>query len=133
MVVIVIIGILASLVGVNVVGRIEDAKIAAARAQIATFGKAVNFYRSDTGEYPDNSIGLDALIEPPPGVTGWNKNGYLEGVNQLPLDPWDNEYIYRYPGEISRDFDIYSLGPDAEEGGEDDIYNSDVRGRSEQL
>ena len=73
MVVIVILGILAGLVGVNVVGRIEDAKIAAARAQIATFAKAVNFYRSDTGEYPDNSVGLDALIEPPAGVTGWNK------------------------------------------------------------
>ena len=131
MVVIVIIGILAGFVGVSVIGHIAKAKVTNAKAQIKTFHNAVNFYHLDTGRYPDNSIGLDALVTQPPDVTGWNRNGYLEGVRQVPIDPWGNDYFYQYPGDRSTTFDIYSLGADGLEGGEGpdaDIYNSDVVG-----
>jgi general secretion pathway protein G len=130
MVVIVILGLLATLVSVNVMGRVEKAKKTTARTQIAMLHNAVNQYKLDTGKYPDSSVGLDALVVQPPGVENWNKDGYLEGVRQIPKDPWGNEYFYVYPGERGK-FDIYSLGPSGKEGGEGDdapIYDSDVAG-----
>lgn len=130
MVVIVIIAILASYVGINVIGHIAKAKVTNARAQIKTFHSAVIFYYIDTGKYPDTAMGLDALVQQPPDSIGWKKGGYLEGVTQLPVDPWGNEYLYQNPGDRSK-FDIYSLGADGQEGGDDsdaDIYNSDVIG-----
>jgi len=129
MVVIVILGLLAGLVAVNVVGRITQAKINTARAQIKTFEDAVLQYKMDTGQYPPNDYGLLALIEPPPGVTGWNKDGYLH-TTEIPTDPWGNAYNYWYPSEWpGMKFDIWSWGADGQEGGEDenaDIYNGEV-------
>lgn len=125
MVVIVIIGLLASIVAVNVVPFITKAKVKAAQTQIKTLHKAVKFYKIDTGQYPDS---LEDLVEQPPGVTGWNKDGYLDGVADIPLDPWNYPYEYDYPGEYGV-YDIFSLGADGKEGGEDeeaDLYNSDV-------
>ena len=128
MVVIVIIGLLASIVGVNVIGYISKAKRSAAQAQIKIFDDAVDLYKIDTGQYPDNTMGLQALVEQPPGVIGWNQDGYMKGKTEIPLDPWKNPYEYQYPGEFSK-YDIFSLGADGVDGGEDedaDIYNSDV-------
>lgn len=128
MVVIVIIGLLASVVGVNVIGYIAKAKVNTARAQIKIFHNAVKLHKLDTGQYPDNAMGLEGLVEPPPGVIGWNKDGYLDGASQIPLDPWNNSYEYQYPGEYGV-YDIFSLGADGKDGGEDedaDLYNSDV-------
>jgi len=130
MVVIVIIAILAGYVGVSVVGHIAKAKVTTAKAQIKTLHSAVIFYNIDTGDYPETAMGLDALVQQPPDSTGWKKGGYLDGVTQLPVDPWGNEYLYQNPGDRSN-FDIYSLGKDGQEGGEGtdaDIYNSDVTG-----
>ena len=129
MVVIVIIGILAGYVGVSVIGHIAKAKVTSAKTQIKTLHSAVIFYNMDTGKYPETAMGLDALVQQPPDASGWKKGGYLDGVTQLPLDPWGNEYLYQNPGDRSN-FDIDSLGADGQEGGEDtdsDIYNSDVR------
>lgn len=128
MVVIVIIGLLASIVGVNVIGYIAKAKVSAAKAQISIFEEAVSLYKIDTGEYPDNAMGLDALVEQPPGAIGWNRDGYMKGKTQIPLDPWNNPYEYQFPGDFSV-YDIFSLGADGNDGGEEedaDIYNSDV-------
>ena len=131
MVVLVILGLLAGLVGTKVIRYIAKAKITTARAQISLLHDGVNQYKIDTGEYPDNSVGLDALVQEPAGVTGWNPEGYLEGKNEVPKDPWGNDYYYDYPGERST-FDIYSYGADGKEGGETeedkDIYNSDTGG-----
>lgn len=128
MVVIVIIGLLASVVGVNVIGYIAKAKRKTAQVQIKIFHNAVKLYKLDTGQYPENSMGLEALVEQPPGVIGWNTDGYLDGASQIPLDPWRYPYEYQYPGEYST-YDIFSLGADGNDGGDDedaDIYNSDV-------
>ena len=130
MVVIVIIALLAGVVGVNVVGNIAKAKVTTAKAQIKILHSAVILYNIDTGDYPETAMGLDALVQEPPDANGWKKGGYLDGGSQLPLDPWGNDYLYQNPGDRSN-FDIYSLGKDGQEGGEDsdaDIYNSDVAG-----
>ncbi len=125
MVVVLIIGLLAGLVGRQVVVRIEQAKVTKAKADIKEFEQAILDYKLDTGQYPDNQMGLQALVEQPPGVKGWNKDGYLMNRSSIPLDPWGNEYLYQYPGEYAK-FDIWSYGPDGEDGTDDDIYNSDV-------
>jgi len=125
MVVLLIIGLLAGLVGVKVMDRLADARIADAKAQIAMLQQAVKLYKLDTGQYPDGSIGLSALIEEPPGVKGWRQGGYIDG-GAVPKDPWKNPYVYECPGARNKDFDIYSFGADGKEGGEGedaDVYN----------
>jgi general secretion pathway protein G len=127
MVVIVILGLLASLVGTNVVRHISRAKITTAKTQIKMLDQAVIDFWMDTGQYPDNSIGLDALVEQPPGVDRWDKDGYLKEP-VVPLDPWGNDYIYYLyssPGESGK-YDIYSMGPDGKEDTEDDIYSTEI-------
>ncbi len=122
MVVLVILGLLAGLVGNKVVQYIARAKATTAQSQIKSFHNAVKTYYIDTGYYPEQ---LEDLIVEPAGVTGWDPEGYLE-FGQIPLDPWGNEYIYQFPGDRSK-FDIYSLGADGKDQGEGedaDIYNS---------
>ncbi len=134
MVVIVILALLAGLVGNNVMGYIAKAKITTARSQIKMFEGAISAFKLDTGHYPDNADGLYALIEEPPGVTGWNSEGYLENMNDIPKDPWGGDYYYQYPGDYAK-FDIWSYGADGQEGGEDedaDIYNSDIAGSEQE-
>ncbi|MHA1565367.1 MAG: type II secretion system major pseudopilin GspG, partial [Alphaproteobacteria bacterium] len=111
--------------------RIGKAKTVTTRAQIKALHQAVQNYMLDTGSFPDASTGLEALVIEPPDVTGWNENGYLDGVLAVPRDAWNRDFIYQVPGEYSPSFDIISYGADGEEGGEGenaDIFNSDVRG-----
>ena len=127
LVVIVIIGLLAALVGTNVIGHIDKAKVTTTRAQIKNLHDAVNLYKLDTGRYPDSLLDL---VEPPADVSNWNEDGYLEGTLVLPLDAWNGDFYYEYPGQYGK-FDIWSLGADHEEGGDGfdaDLYNSDVEG-----
>lgn len=130
MVVVLIIGLLAGIVGTNVISFIAKGKRTAAAAQIRVFHNAIQKYYLDTNQYPDNSMGLLALVEQPPGVNNWDPEGYLDGVNNIPKDPWGYDYIYQSPGEVNvRGFDIISYGADGREGGEGndaDIYNSDT-------
>ncbi len=125
MVVIVIIGILAGFVGINVLGRIKKAKITNTRAQIKTLYGAVRLYKIDTGQYPYE---LEDLVVEPPDVVNWASGGYLDGA-QVPLDAWYNDYQYEIgEGGDDEPFYIYSYGGDGEEGGEDenaDIYKHD--------
>lgn len=127
MVVIVILGLLAALVTTNVIDKIGKAKVVTTKATIKTLANSVQFYKLDTGRYPDM---LDDLVTRPADVTNWQEDGYLQGVLAVPLDAWGSEFIYQYPGDYYK-FDIFSLGADGEEGGEGedrDLYNSDVEG-----
>ncbi len=118
-VVIIVIGLLAGLVGPQIFGRISEAKSATARTQIELLGTALDNYRLDNGAYPTTDQGLDALWEKPtraPVPSNW-RGPYLR--RRVPLDPWDRPYIYRSPGpEHATGFELRSLGRDGEPGGE---------------
>jgi general secretion pathway protein G len=103
---------------------LSDSERKEARAQIGLFETPLNLYRLDMREYPSTSQGLVALRTVPSDARHANKwNGpYLE--KDVPVDPWDNPYQYQYPGKRNTtSFDLWSLGPDGQEGTEDDIGN----------
>lgn len=116
MVVVIIIGILAAIVAPNVIGRVDDAQITKAKAEIANIENAMKFYRLDNFSYPSSEQGLEALVTKPadPNVKNWKAGGYLERV---PSDPWGNPYLYLNPGNQG-EIDIYTLGRDGRPGGE---------------
>ena len=120
LIVITILGILASLVAVRLMDRPGEARVLKAQMDIQTLETALKLYRLDNAFYPTTEQGLMALVERPTTgriPTKWREGGYLEkGV--LPRDPWGNEYLYLSPGVHNRDFDIWSYGADGEEGGE---------------
>jgi general secretion pathway protein G len=122
--VVVIIGILAALVVPRLVGRSEDARIAKAKGDLATFRNQLAAYDVDNGRFPTSEQGLMALIVAPntaPEPRNW-KGPYID-VSELPLDPWGLPYAYMNPGEMNPNgYDLYSLGPDGENGTEDDIF-----------
>lgn len=132
LVVVFILSLLAAIVAPQFMGRTEDAKIAEAKVQIRNIETALKLFKLDNGFYPTTEQGLEALIEKP--STGrvpnhYREKGYLE-QKKIPMDPWDNPYIYISPG-IEGDFDIVSLGADGQEGGEGpdaDIKNWDLHG-----
>jgi len=115
MVVIVILGILATLVMPKILGRTEDARRAAAKVQIGNFKSSLALFKIDTGRYPTTGESLTALVADP-GVKNWRQGGYLEN-DKVPADPWGNAYVYACPGANSRDFDIISYGPTGQPGG----------------
>jgi general secretion pathway protein G len=116
MVVVIIIGILAAIVAPNVIGRVDDAQITKAHAEISNINTALKFYRLDNFAYPTTEQGLEALVTKPndPNVRNWKSGGYLERV---PTDPWGNPYQYLNPG-INGAIDIYTLGRDGRPDGE---------------
>ena len=117
MVVIVILGILATLIMPRILDKPDKAKRVAARLQIANFKTAIFDYKLDVGHYPTAAEGgLNALVTNP-GVTGWKTGGYLEDTDAVPKDPWKNPYVYTCPGQNGRDFDIVSYGPTGQPGG----------------
>ncbi|MGC2047260.1 MAG: type II secretion system major pseudopilin GspG [Gallionella sp.] len=116
MVVVVIMGILAALVVPKLMGRTDDARIIAAKQDIATVMQALKLYKLDNQRYPTTEQGLQALITKPttgPAADGWKTGGYLD---KLPKDPWANPYQYLSPG-IRSEIDIISLGADGQPGG----------------
>ncbi len=120
MVVIIILGILATLIAPRLMDRPEEAKQIKARIQIESLETALKLYKLDNGDYPDTEQGLQALVEKPEtGQTSgkWRKGGYLE-KGKVPLDPWRNEFVYLSPG-MHGDFDIISYAADGVPGGED--------------
>jgi general secretion pathway protein G len=112
-----ILAILAGLVVPKFVGQTEKARISGAKADISMIKTALNMFEQDTGRFPTSEEGLNALVEKPGDVQGWTKP-YLEKVNR---DPWQHPYVYRCPGSGSKDFDLFSCGPDGHEGGGDDV------------
>ncbi len=115
MVVMIILGLLASLVVPKMFGKVGQAKQRAAYAQIELFGTALDSFRLDTGRYPTTSEGLESLITMPSGVDYWN-GPYLKKM-EIPLDPWNHPYHYESPGSHG-DYDLYSYGGDGTEGGD---------------
>ncbi len=119
MVVITILGILAALIVPRVVGRTDDARIGAAKQDIASIMQALKLYRLDNGRYPTTEQGLRALIERPgtePQPANWKQGGYLER-SSVPKDPWGKEYQYLSPG-LRNEIDVFSFGRDGQSGGE---------------
>ena len=116
MVVVIIIGILAAIVAPNVIGRVDDAQITKAKAEIRNLESALKFYRLDNFQYPTSEQGLEALVTKPndPTIRNWKAGGYID---RLPKDPWGNEYQYLNPGN-NGEIDIYTLGRDGRPGGE---------------
>jgi general secretion pathway protein G len=128
LVVIVIIGLLGTIVAINVFGALGTSNVAKAKADIATLESALDQFRLDNLTYPGASDGLNALLSPPPGLPQperYRQGGYIK---KLPNDPWGQPYQYVAPGRKGP-FDIYSLGADKQTGGEGenaDIYSSDL-------
>ena len=121
LVVMVIIGLLGALVGPRLFRNVGRSKITAAKAQIAMFQSALGQYKLEVGIFPSNEEGLQALRVRPASADYWD-GPYLQ--KEIPLDPWNNEYLYRFPGEYGDQPDIISYGADGREGGEDE--NADV-------
>ena len=117
LVVLVILGLLAGLVGPQVLRYLGGAKSDTARLQIEELGAGLDLYHLETGRYPTTEEGLSALVEQPAGISNWN-GPYLK-KKTVPGDPWGNEYHYRSPGENGM-YDLYSLGQDNMEAGEGD-------------
>lgn len=116
MVVVIIIGILAAIVAPNVIGRVDDAQVTKAKAEIATIENALKFYRLDNFAYPSSEQGIESLVTQPndPTIRNWKPGGYLD---RMPKDPWGNPYLYLNPGN-NGEIDIYTLGRDGRPGGE---------------
>ncbi|MBC7803870.1 MAG: type II secretion system major pseudopilin GspG [Candidatus Parcubacteria bacterium] len=117
MVVVVILAILATLIVPKIMGRPDEARVVAAKQDIATMVQALRLYRLDSNRYPTSEQGLAALISRPtiaPAPANWKAGGYLE---RLPKDPWGNPYLYLNPG-IRGEIDVFSFGADGVAGGE---------------
>jgi len=115
LVVLAILGLLMGLVGPQVLNRLGGAKTDTAALQIKDLEQSLELYKLDVGRYPTTDQGLQALVQQPAGVVGWN-GPYLKKPN-IPLDPWNQEYQYKYPGDRG-DLDIFSLGQDGAPGGD---------------
>lgn len=121
LIVIVIIGLLASYVGPKYFAHLNKSEVTAARAQIEAFSKALDAMRVDIGRYPRSDEGLRSLLTAPSSMKKWN-GPYLS--KEVPLDPWGNHFIYRSPAN-NKDFEIISYGKDGLVGG--DAENADIK------
>jgi general secretion pathway protein G len=117
LVVIIIIALLSSLVAPKFFGKLDDAKVKTAKAQLEMLSTALDTFRLDLGRYPTTEEGLNILWVKESSVKGWN-GPYLP--KKVLADSWKNAYIYKYPGKNKNDYDLYSLGADGKVGGEDD-------------
>lgn len=117
LVVLVIMGLLAGLVGPRIFGNVDKAKVRTAQTQIKMLKGSMQTYRLDVGEYPSTTEGLDALWSKPSGNSGRFWQGpYLD--EHVPLDPWNNDYQYRLEASEEQSFTLYSWGSDGKAGGE---------------
>jgi len=117
MVVVIIIGLLASVAVPTVIDKLDQARVEKAKADFKSIQTALKLYRIDNFMYPTSEQGLEALVTKPslaPIPRNWKSSGY---VDQLQQDPWGRAYLYVSPGE-GHDYDIYTLGADGVSGGE---------------
>lgn len=115
LVVLAILGMLAALVGPQVLNQLGGAKSKSATIQIRDFEQALELYKLDVGRFPRSGEGLEALVRQPSGAKGWN-GPYLK-KDELPMDPWGNPYEYRVSGSK---IEIISYGADGRAGGSDE-------------
>lgn len=113
MAVVVIIGILAAVIAPKIFNQVNKTSVTAAKQDIESLSNAVTLYRLDTSKFPYE---LRDLLYEPDDVRNWN--GPYLSKRKIPRDPWGNEYQYASPGNDGREFDIWSLGEDAQEGGD---------------
>lgn len=114
MVVIVILGVLAVLIVPRVVGRTDEARVAAAKHDISAIMQSLKLYRLDNGRYPTSEQGLQALVTKP--QTGPAPSNWRPYLDKVPKDPWGNSYQYLNPG-VNGEIDVFSLGADGQPGG----------------
>ncbi len=116
-----ILAVLAAMVVPKFTRRSQQAKVTAARIDIANLEVAMDAFEVDCGRYPTTEEGIMALVEQPADAQDWMGEYIKRG---LPKDPWGNPYVYRCPGQYNADgYDLHSLGPDKQDGGGDDIDN----------
>jgi general secretion pathway protein G len=118
MVVVIIIGLLASVAVPAVLDRVDESRVQKAKADFKQLQTALKLYRIDNFVYPTGEQGLEALVTKPslaPVPRNWKSSGYVE---QLQLDPWGRPYLYMSPAEGGHEYDIYTLGADGVSGGE---------------
>ncbi len=132
MAVVLIMGLLMAVVGVNIKSQIDKARVATAKAQLTQLESALEFYRMDNARYPNTTQGLQALVEKPSGSPeprNYPPGGYLKKRDAL-LDPWGERFQYESPGTHNpHAFDLWSNGADFTPGGSDtgaDIGNWDT-------
>ena len=116
MVVLVILGLLAGLVGPRLFDRVDESKVQTAHTQIKMLRSALQAFRLDVGRFPSTTEGLAALMQAPAEAAAYWKGPYLE--DELPLDPWRTPYRYESPVDNLQGFTLFSLGADSKEGGE---------------
>ena len=117
--VVTILGILAAIVLPKVMGTGDRARIQATKTQLGAFKTALDMFEVDNGHYPRGKNGLDDLVRQPKDASNWHQ--YMD---KIPLDPWNNKYLYEFPGRHNPNgFDLMSAGPDGRAGTEDDIVN----------
>jgi len=123
LVVIVIIALLSSLVAPKFFGKLDDAKVKTAYAQMNMLSTALDAFRLDVGHYPTTQEGLKTLWIKESEIDGWN-GAYLP--KKVEKDSWGHSYIYKRPGKNGNEYDLYSYGSDGKEGGQDDAKDISV-------
>jgi general secretion pathway protein G len=119
--VLVILSILAAVVVPKFTGSSEKARVARAKTDITTLDDALDRFELDAGRYPNTDEGLKVLVDQPSNQV---KEWHGPYIKRIPKDPWGNDYVYRYPGQVNtKGADLLSYGPDGREGGGDDIDN----------
>lgn len=120
MLVVLIIGILMGIVVPKMVGHTKTSRIQATKASIQGISTALQMFEVKAGRFPTTQEGLGALVTKPNDLTDdeWTQN-----LNEVPKDAWKQEFIYKSPGEVNKDYDLVSKGPDKQEGTDDDIAN----------
>ncbi len=127
MAVLIIIGLLAAAAVGTFMGQIDRAKVKTTASSLKTLHTAVLTFKMDTGRYPSEDQGLWELVEEPTDVMDWMPGGYLE-TTDIPLDAWNNEFVYMLDPGTGKAFVVISYGADNQEGGEDydaDLYSTD--------
>jgi general secretion pathway protein G len=115
LVVLAILGMLAALVGPQVLNQLGGAKSKSAQIQIRDLEQALEMYKLDVGKFPNSGEGLEALVRSPGNARGWN-GPYLR-KDEIPLDPWGNEYQYQFPADTAVGYELISYGSDGRAGG----------------
>ena len=118
-IVVVILTMLIAALGIGLTGKFGQAKEKIAQIEISKIEGQLNIYMLELGNYPDGSVGLEALVV---NVNG-SANGDGPYLKKIELDPWNNPYVYQFPSAHGMEYDLCSNGPDGAEGTEDDICN----------
>ena len=125
MAVLIILGLLATVLVRNFMGQTDRARAVITKANLKILHSAISQFKMETGRFPTEDEGLIALIEQPSDIETWEPGGYLE-TTEIPEDGWGNEFIFELYPESGKQFVIRSMGPDGEEGTEDDLLSTDA-------